>query len=190
MTRLRVLTSTGDPLNGIRIVAPCTVPWDGMRGDHRVRFCGECRQNVYNVAAMGRDEALALLLKKEGRLCLRLSYRADGTVVTGDCWERLRQARRRGWLAFAATMAVVLCVQIAAQIVGLAALARLTRSTGMGGVRPPTPTAVGEAPAPEAGQIALPPPPEPLVPPATASHPKHPHRTMGRVRVSTVGGVF
>jgi hypothetical protein len=167
MTRLRVLTSTGDPLNGIRIVAPCTVPWDGMRGDHRVRFCGQCRQNVYNVAAMSRDEAVALLLQKEGRLCLRLTYRADGTVVTGDCWERLRQARRRGWLAFAATMVVVFALQIAAQIVGLAALARLTRPTMMGGLRPPSPPVAAPA-----APVHVPAPPAPRV---------RPRPTMGEV---------
>jgi hypothetical protein len=189
MTRLRVLTSTGDPLNGIRIVAPCTVPWDGMRGDHRVRFCGECRQNVYNVAAMGRDEALALLLKKEGRLCLRLTYRADGTVVTGDCWERLRQARRRGWVAFAATMLVVLCVEIAAQVVGLAALARLTRRDVMGSALPPS-AAAPVAPIPEMGAPEVAPPPPPPVSPPEASRPRHPRKLIGRMRPGvSVGGI-
>jgi len=48
-----------DGVDQIEISSPCTVSWDGMRpagGDGRVRFCGQCRQNVYNVEATSRAE--------------------------------------------------------------------------------------------------------------------------------------
>jgi xanthine dehydrogenase molybdopterin-binding subunit B len=32
-----------------------------MPADDRVRFCGQCRQNVFNVAALSRDEARRLI---------------------------------------------------------------------------------------------------------------------------------
>jgi hypothetical protein len=128
MTRLPLV----DPLDGIRIANPCTVPWDHLSGDDRVRFCGKCRQNVYNVAAMGRDEARALIMMKEMRVCLRLIHRADGTLVTADCWTRLRQARQRGWLAFCGMIFVLLWAEIAAQIVGLSMLGRLRSRVVMG----------------------------------------------------------
>jgi hypothetical protein len=112
-------------LDQLRIVTPCSVPWSSMEGDDRVRFCGRCRKSVYNVAAMGRAEALALIERAEGRVCMQLTRRADGTIVTGDCWAALRRARRRGLLAFAAALPVVLLMQLWSQAFGLRALGGL-----------------------------------------------------------------
>jgi hypothetical protein len=50
-------------------------------GDGRTRFCGQCRQNVYNVEAMSRGEARRLIAAREGRVCVRILRRPDGTVV-------------------------------------------------------------------------------------------------------------
>src|SRR5947207_5543115 len=96
-----------DEVDQIEIRSPCTVSWDEMRlagGDGRVRFCGQCRQNVYNVEAMSRSEARRLIAMREGRVCVRILRRPDGTVVTADCWARLRAARRRGFLPFLAML--------------------------------------------------------------------------------------
>jgi hypothetical protein len=56
-----------------------------MQGDDKVRFCGECRLNVYNLSAMTRREAEEKVRQREGRLCVRFYQRADGTVLTQDC---------------------------------------------------------------------------------------------------------
>jgi hypothetical protein len=56
-----------------------------MEGDDRVRHCSLCQQAVYDVSALTRTEATALITKSTGRLCLRLFRRADGTVMTRDC---------------------------------------------------------------------------------------------------------
>ena len=56
-----------------------------MEGDDRVRFCGECELNVYNLSSMTEDEALKLVEEREGRLCVRFYQREDGTVLTSDC---------------------------------------------------------------------------------------------------------
>ncbi len=72
-------------LNDIRIASPCPADWDVMAGDDRVRFCGECRLNVYNLSDMTRQEAEALVKQHEGRLCVRFYRRADGTLLTRDC---------------------------------------------------------------------------------------------------------
>jgi hypothetical protein len=56
-----------------------------MAGDDRVRFCGECRKNVYDLRGMRREEAEGLLRERGGDLCVRLYRRADGTVLTEDC---------------------------------------------------------------------------------------------------------
>ena len=68
-----------------------------MEGDERVRFCGECRKNVYNLSAMSRAEAEALVSETEGRICVRFYQRRDGTVLTDNCPVGLRKARR--WLS-------------------------------------------------------------------------------------------
>jgi hypothetical protein len=56
-----------------------------MVGDDRVRFCGKCEKNVYNLSAMPREEAAELVRLNEGNLCARMFQRADGTLMSGDC---------------------------------------------------------------------------------------------------------
>ena len=86
-------------LNQVRIASPCTAPWEEMVGDDRSRLCGHCHLNVYNIVAMSQHEAERLIAEKEGRLCLRLHQRADGTVITRDCPIGLAALRRKSvWL--------------------------------------------------------------------------------------------
>jgi len=141
-----------DTLDLVEIPIPCEVPWDGMPGDEQVRHCGQCKQNVYNVAAFTRVEAMQLLRQ---RACLRIYRRPDNTIITSDCRARLRAARKRGLLVFAGALLVVLWAQICAQFVGMMGLKRL-----IGGG-----ATMGEpAPIEMPGQIALPPPPPPATP--------------------------
>lgn len=133
-----------DAIDQIEISSPCTVSWDEMRaagGDGRVRFCGQCRQNVYNVEAMSRVEAHRLIAAREGRLCVRILRRPDGTVVTADCWARLRAARRRGFLPFLGMMMLVGFTELVAIGVGLVRLKALR-----GGGPPSPPTALTDSP--------------------------------------------
>jgi len=121
-----------DEIDQIEISSPCTVPWAEMRaadGDGRVRFCGQCRQNVYNVEEMSRREARRLIAAREGRVCVRILRRPDGTVVTADCWARLRAARRRGFLPFLGVMVLVGLTELIAIGVGLRRLQSLLRGT-------------------------------------------------------------
>lgn len=109
-------------LDVLEVETPCAVPWDSMQGDNRVRYCGHCRQNVYNIEALPRAEAVRLVGARQGTPCIRFYRRRDGTVVTADCWARLRAARRRGLLAFAAVLVVVGVAQLFAMVAGLAGL--------------------------------------------------------------------
>src|ERR1019366_8474260 len=89
----------------ITIAAPCPASWNKMKGDEQVRHCDQCEQNVYNLSEMSAAEAVDLIQKKEGHLCVRLYRRTDGTVITSDCpvglrwrnWKWLR--KRRAWAA-------------------------------------------------------------------------------------------
>ena len=85
------------PLTNIRIASPCSADWEQMYGDDRKRFCGDCKLNVYNLSGMSREEAEALIMNAEGRLCVRFYKRRDGSVITGDCpvgWARVKQRTR------------------------------------------------------------------------------------------------
>ena len=66
-----------------------------MVGTDKMRFCNQCSLHVYNLSAMTRDEAEHLVLSREGRLCVRLYKRSDGTVITEDCPKGLEKIRRR-----------------------------------------------------------------------------------------------
>lgn len=112
------------PLDEIRIARPCPADWSKMTGDDRARFCSQCRLHVYDFSAMTRGEAEELFLEKEGRLCVRLWRRRDGTVITSDCPEGVRLARRRRWRVVAVGAAILSC------LAGLAALAGGSRWRG------------------------------------------------------------
>ena len=158
--RLPLFRPELDPVDRIEIPTPCSVPWDSMYGDGRIRHCGSCRKNVYNVAELTRAQARTLIASREP-VCLRIYRRPDGTVVTNDCWSRLRAARRRGMWAFLVMLVIVGWAQLAAMIVGLAGLRRLVLQPVMGGARPartlPAPPRV-EPPLPfeEAFPVPLP----------------------------------
>jgi hypothetical protein len=154
MTKLPVLPSRPDEIDGLEIATPCEVAWDSLAGDARVRHCGKCRQNVYNIEAMTRGDALRLVAAREGRVCLRIFRRPDGTVVTADCWSRLRAARARGFGAFLAILVVAGLAELAAMAFGIFGLRRLMdggRTMGGAPVPVPTvsaPTSVEPQPAP------------------------------------------
>lgn len=92
------------------IPEPCTVPWNSMKGDDRIRFCGQCTKNVYNISNMTRAEAQALLIDSEGRVCITMLKRADGTIVSDKCPPILKPIRycwRRVSAAVIAAFALV-----------------------------------------------------------------------------------
>src|SRR4030095_5299863 len=83
------------PLDHVRIAAPCKADWDSMFGDERVRFCGQCNLNVYNLSEMTKSDAAVLVARTEGRLCVRFYRRVDGSILTRNCPIGLRAIKRR-----------------------------------------------------------------------------------------------
>jgi hypothetical protein len=141
------------PLNNIKIASPCSADWEGMYGNERKRFCGDCKLNVYNISGMTRKEAESLLEQSEGRLCVRYYRRADGTILTKDCpvgWARVK--RRASMIATAALSMIV------SFLAGLSIYAAFSRKADLG-VRLPIPFAT---PTPKyeplMGAVALPSP--------------------------------
>jgi hypothetical protein len=144
-------------LENIHVAAPCSADWDKMTGDARARHCESCDKNVYNLSSMTRAEAEALLIAKEGKLCVRYYQRADGTIITADCPVGTKRRRRRRRIAVAAFGAMS----------ALAAAASITR---------------GGPIAPTMGAIAVATPVPPNVPDVVTAPPvDEPHVTMGEM---------
>ena len=97
-----------NPLEQVRVAAPCPADWGKMVGDERVRYCGSCSLHVYNLSGMTRREAEGLIASSEGRLCVRFYRRPDGTILTRNCPVGLSALKRRAAHAATATMTAVL----------------------------------------------------------------------------------
>ena len=82
-------------LESVRIASPCPVPWEDMEGGDHVRHCGQCDCRVYNLSTVTAEEGMRILRETEGRLCVQLWRRADGTLITTDCPVGLREKMRR-----------------------------------------------------------------------------------------------
>ena len=86
---------TSSPLDAVKIASPCSAEWDQMIGDDRSRYCGQCKLNVYSFSGMSGSEVEEFLLAAEGRVCVRLFERADGTMITENCPVGLAAVRLR-----------------------------------------------------------------------------------------------
>lgn len=141
-------------LDRVSIASPCSVSWDSMKGDDRVRFCGHCSKNVFNLSAMSREEATAFVTSVEGAPpCVRFYRRADGTMLTADCPVGVRKRRTRRIIGAAIGA-------VAALGVGTAAFAMISRPRHvMGAVAgemrelPRTPVAMGAVAFPDESQV-------------------------------------
>lgn len=103
-------------LKNVYIAAPCDVKWDSMHGDERVRMCGGCAKNVYNLSAMSSGEAESFLQENGVSQCMIFFRRSDGTIITDNCPVGLRKLRdncRKVTGLVAGFMAVILSAPLA-----------------------------------------------------------------------------
>lgn len=126
-------------LDDVRIASPCSANWDQMTGSETVRFCDACSLNVYNLSTMTASEAAALVARTEGRVCVRLYRRADGTTITRDCPVGLRAAVRRASRAASAILATLFGIAVTP-----AARAQDETTPLMGGVPAPQEVKMGK----------------------------------------------
>ena len=152
----------------LRISSPCPKTWDELIGGDRVRYCGQCRLNVYNFAIMSRSEIEDVVRKTEGRLCGQLYLRGDRTVTARNC----PASRGRTILKRAVSVAAVLL------LAGFTWVCRTSERPSRAGLPewlkvplqmidpedPPAPRPVRLL-----GEIACPPPPPAKVPAPTAA---------------------
>ncbi len=58
-------------LKNLQVKSPCTEDWGKMSGNKKIRFCSHCNLNVNNISEMTEREAISLVKKSKGRLCVR-----------------------------------------------------------------------------------------------------------------------
>jgi hypothetical protein len=177
-------------LDAVSVASPCSASWEDMVGDDRVRFCGSCQKNVFNLSAMTRGEAEALLVERDGDACVRLYRRADGRVLTSDCPVGVRRKRvRRVAGVAAALVGGGGGLALAASWLPQPTMGDMARPQMGGAVATPE-GEVGEmgkvVPVPEAqppvmGSVAPVPSAAPASPTPNAAAPKEPH-VVGRIR--------
>jgi hypothetical protein len=147
-------------LDRIQVAAPCSVPWDAMAGDDRVRHCDDCKLDVYNLSGMTRDEAEVLIESRIGSLCVRFFRRADGTILTADCPTGLKHRRRRRLLVASMTgvtagsALAVWATHSEPEVMGATVAISLASEPTTGvAVIPPPPPQVDEKPQEVLGQM-------------------------------------
>jgi len=136
-------------LQYVKVAAPCPASWQNMTpvdtDPERVRFCTQCRMNVYNLSEMTQPEAEGLLRSHEGRLCVRYFQRSDGTILTKDCPVGTAAVRMNMIRRSRSAAALTLLIGVGA--FG-ASLLKSTKAVPGGSVTMGTPISVAEPPQP------------------------------------------
>jgi hypothetical protein len=75
-----------------------------------VRYCGNCKRQVYNFSGIERPEAEALIFKHENQVAKTLFKRADGKFMTTDCPLAVKQARSMVLAVVIGMFFVLICI--------------------------------------------------------------------------------
>lgn len=163
-------------LDQIQVASPCTADWSQMTGDDRTRHCGACQKNVYNLSGMTRAEAEALLIERNGDLCVRYYQRHDGTILLADCSVGVQRKRDRRRTAARAAAIVAGGLAIAGGAAVYATATEAPCALGRDLLPRQVLGAMPVRPAPVLTQIPEPPPP------ALEIEPRHVAPTLPPVR--------
>ncbi|RYG24993.1 hypothetical protein EON82_08735 [bacterium] len=102
----------------MHIAKPCNQSWTAMKGDERVRFCGSCQKNVYNLTEMSEAEIEELIRQTDGKFCGRLYRRTDNRVMAQDCPKGVAAVRRRIGFGLAAAIGAAYTLSSPAFVMG------------------------------------------------------------------------
>ena len=81
----------------IRVESPCSEDWDKMQGNEKIRFCSHCSFSVNNISAMSMKEAMRLVRRSDGRICIR--YHKHPETSAPVFADKLYQMSRRAGIA-------------------------------------------------------------------------------------------
>jgi Carboxypeptidase regulatory-like domain/Ankyrin repeats (3 copies)/Ankyrin repeats (many copies) len=91
----------------LHIASPCTVDWDSMIGNDRVRFCEHCRLSVHHGDFLTNKQLRRLIARSHGRLCVNYTRPSVETEVSFPILHKI--GRRTSALAagaFSATLGI------------------------------------------------------------------------------------
>lgn len=99
------------PIDDYKQASPCSARWESMEGTERVRYCKQCRLQIYDFTGMELPEAQELVFRREAKKDAVLYKRADGKFLTSDCPVA---AQRKMTILVATAVGVVLVVAVLA----------------------------------------------------------------------------
>jgi hypothetical protein len=102
--------SPKNSLDRITVHSPCSNDWNSMTGNDQVRFCEHCSFQVHNLSEMTSIDAMRLIARSRGRLCVRYHRDPNGEIVARKASMVLhrigRRASRIAAGAFSATLSL------------------------------------------------------------------------------------
>ena len=73
------------PIDNFKMAKPCQWQWEDDGFNDPFRYCGLCKQVVYNFDDVDKPEAMALIYQRENQEKPHLFKRTDGKFMTADC---------------------------------------------------------------------------------------------------------
>lgn len=58
-------------IENIEVKTPCSEDWNEMTGSDKIRLCSHCSKSVNNLSAMTRKQALKIIRRSQGGICVR-----------------------------------------------------------------------------------------------------------------------
>lgn len=102
-------------IDRIALANPCDSDWESMIGNDQVRFCEHCNLHVTNLSSMTREDAMRVVARSRGRICVRYIERTQGGVLTLKMPEKLYRIGRRASRIAAGAFTATLSLSSAAQ---------------------------------------------------------------------------
>lgn len=130
--------SARDSVSQLRIASPCSVSWDSMTGNDRVRFCEHCQLSVHNVDFASRKQIRRLIARSGARICV--SYRQP-EIATPRVAPVLYKIGRRASVIAASAFSATLSISSAAAASNLKSTSLHNHTTVAGYVQDPVSTA-------------------------------------------------
>lgn len=108
--------SARDSAPQIHITSPCSVDWESMVGNDRVRFCEHCQLTVHNVDRASPKQIKRLIERSNGRLCVNYRQPAPQKTPAPILYKIGRRTSVIAASAFSATLSITSAVGASANL--------------------------------------------------------------------------
>jgi hypothetical protein len=98
------------PIEKYRKATACSADWEKMTGAGSVKFCEQCKSQVYDFTKMEMPEVEELIFKREGKRKFDLYKRRDGKFLAADCPVGVRNKRSRMLACMAGALLFLGCL--------------------------------------------------------------------------------